>query len=117
MAMPQYAHSLDAIIAQSEQLKQVRKNELHAGDWIVVVTLNSIYSIRVGEEGWYTVSGGWFDREGVSPMRTTIAGCTWGGSILKADIVAACGLSLEFGNRVVTSTIQKIFIVPHGGEN
>ncbi len=112
-----FAHSLDAIIAQSDNLKQVRKAELNFGDWVVVVTLNSVYSIRVVEDGLYSVSGGWFDREGVSPLKTTIAGCTWGGSILKTDIVAACGLSLEFGNRVVTSPIQKIFVVPQGGEN
>jgi hypothetical protein len=115
--MPKYGHSLDAIIAQSDHLKQVRKIDLSFGDWIVVVTLNSVYSIRVVEDGFYLVSGGWFDREGLSPMKTTISGCTWGGSIIKADIVAACGLSLEFGNRVVTSTIQKIFVIPRGGEN
>jgi hypothetical protein len=40
-----------------------------------------------------------------------------GGSIIKVDIVAACGLSLEFGNRVVTSTIQKIFVVVNGSAN
>jgi len=112
-----HAHSLDAIVAQSEHLKQVRKAELKFGDWVIVVTLNSIYSIRVIEEGLYLVSGGWFDREGKSPLRTTIAGCTWGGSTIKTDIVAACGLSVEFGNRVVTSAIQKIVVVPAGGEN
>jgi len=112
-----HAHSLDAIIAQSEHLKQVRKAELKFGDWVIVVTLNSTYSIRVVEDGLYLVSGGWFDREGKAPLKTTIAGCTWGGSILKTDIVAACGLSVEFGNRVVTSTIQKIVVVPNGGEN
>jgi len=111
------AHSLDAIVAQSDNLKQVRKAELNFGDWVIVVTLNSIYSIRVIEEGLYLVSGGWFDREGKAPLKTTIAGCTWGGSIIKTDIVAACGLSLEFGNRVVTSAIQKICVVPAGGEN
>jgi hypothetical protein len=113
----QPAHSLDAIVAQSEHLKQVRKAELNFGDWIIVVTLNSTYSIRVIEDGLYLVSGGWFDRQGQAPLKTTIAGCTWGGSILKTDIVAACGLSVEFGNRVVTSTIQKIVVVPNSGEN
>jgi hypothetical protein len=115
--MKKYAHSLNAIIAQSDHLKQISKIDLSFGDWIVVAALNSVYSIRVAEEGFYLVSGGWFDREGLSPMKTNISGRTWGGSILKTDIVAACGLSLEFGNRVVTSTIQKIFVVPAGGEN
>jgi hypothetical protein len=28
--------------------------------------------------------------------------------VLKRDVIAACGMHLEFGNRVVTSTIQQI---------
>ena len=32
-----------------------------------------------------------------------------GGRVIKNDIVAACGLHLEFGNKVVTSRIKKIF--------
>jgi hypothetical protein len=115
--MKQLGHNLAAIVEQSQQLKQVRKADLHYGDWVIVQTLNSVYWIRVLEEGFYMVSGGWFDQQGLSPLKTTIAGCTWGGSIIKIDIVAACGLSLEFGNRVVTSTIQKIFVVSNGGEN
>ena len=115
--MKQHPHSLDAIIAQANHLKQVRKTELNIGDWVIVVTRNSSYSIRVVANGFYLVSGGWFDREGVSPLKTTITGCTWGGSTIKTDIVAACGLSLEFGNHVVTSTIQKICVVPASGKN
>ena len=48
----------------------------------------------------------------MSPIKTTIKGCTWGGSIIKTDIVAACGLNLEFGNRLLTSAIQKIIVFP-----
>jgi hypothetical protein len=43
-------------------------------------------------------------------MQLGIAGCTWGGSAIKIDIVAACGLCLEFTNRLTTSPIQKIFL-------
>jgi hypothetical protein len=69
------------------------------------------------EGGLYLVSGGWFDRKGFSPMKVTIRGCTWGGSAIKLDIVAACGLRLEFGNRVITSPIRKVFVFPYGSEN
>jgi hypothetical protein len=110
-------HSLEAIVEKSKQLKQVRKADLQFGDWVIVETLNSVYSMRVVEGGAYLVSGGWFDHNGLSPMKTTISGCTWGGSIIKMDIVAACGLCLEFGNRVMTSPIQKIFVIPCGSEN
>jgi len=115
--MTHLGQSLAAIVEQADELKQVRKADLRFGDQVVVNTLNSIYYIRVIEGGFYVVSGGWFDREGLSPMKTTINGCTWGGSIIKIDIVAACGLCLEFGNRVVTSVIRKIFVVPAGGKN
>ena len=44
-------------------------------------------------------------------MTTNINGCTWGGSAIMIDIVAACGLHLEFGNRVVTSKIRQFSVV------
>jgi hypothetical protein len=65
----------------------------------------------------YSVSGGWFDKKGLSPMTTRIAGCTWGGSAIKVDTAAVCGLRLEFGNRLITSTIQKIIHLPFVWQN
>ncbi len=109
-------YTLSALVDQTQRLKQVRKADLNCGDRVFVKTRNSIYSIRVSECG-YVVSGGWFDRKGLSPMKTTIVGCTWGGTVIKVDIVAACGLRLEFGNRLITSTIRKIFVMPCGTEN
>jgi len=109
--------SLDSIIRSAIRLKQVRKNSLRFGDLVVINTQNSVYNVRVLERDSYLVSGGWFDKKGLSPMRTTIAGCTWGGSVIKLDVVAACGLCLEFGNRVITSPIQKMYVIPSAGEN
>lgn len=108
--------TLGAITGHTDQLVQVEKAGLREGDWIVVTTLNSTYSIRVLNDGFYKISGGWFDSQGLSPLRTTITGCTWGGSAIKVDIVAACGLHLEFGNRVVTSRIQQVGVF-HFGEH
>ena len=65
----------------------------------------------VHEDATYSISGGWFDSQGLSPARLSIAGCTWGGSVIKQDIVAACGLRLEFGNRVVTTRIREVRVV------
>jgi len=107
---------LEEIVESAGHLKQVRKSDLQCGDVAIITTRNSVYSIRVLGDSVYLVSGGWFDRKGVSPMRTTIRGCTWGGSIMKSDIVAACGLCLEFGNRVVTSTIQEVHVISCGGQ-
>lgn len=111
--MGSFGCSLETLLATTEGLQQVRKSDVQVGDWILVMTLNSVYSIRVIERDAYLVSGGWFDRKGLSPLKTTISGCTWGGSIIKVDIIAACGLRLEFGNRVVTSMIRKV-VVLHG---
>jgi hypothetical protein len=104
-------HTLQEMVEQTEHLNQVRKSDLHSGDWVLVTTRNSVYSICVLGNEQYSVSGGWFDRKGVSPLRTTINGCTWGGSVIKNDIVAAPGLYLEFGNRVVTTQIQKVRVI------
>ncbi|MGH9368714.1 MAG: hypothetical protein ACRD3M_13690 [Thermoanaerobaculia bacterium] len=79
-----------------------------------VETENSIYEISVLEDASYSISGGWFDRQGLSPVRLSIAGCTWGGTVIENDIVAACGLHLEFGNRVVTSRIREVHVMRDG---
>jgi len=89
----------------------VRKKDLHTGDLVVVRTKNSTYSIYVMDNEQYLVSGGWFDRKGVSPRAVEINGCTWGGTAIKQDIVAGRGLFLEFGNQVVTTRIEDFRIV------
>lgn len=103
--------TLGAIVRHAVGLCAVRKTDLEFGDLVVVTTANSTYSIYVLEDGYYSVSGGWFDRHGLSPMKLTINGCTWGGSAILLDIMAACGLHLEFGNQVVTSGIRKIHVL------
>jgi hypothetical protein len=40
-----------------------------------------------------------------------INGCTWGGSAIKQDILAARGLHLEFGNTVRTTRIREIRVI------
>ena len=95
----------------------IYRRDLKTGDLILVRTCNSHYTIRVSGPDRYDVSGGWFDRKGVAPLGVTIAGCTWGGSVIKVDVVAACGLCIEFGNRVRTSMVQSVAIVPHALNN
>lgn len=113
--MLQRVPTLGRALQHADRMKPVRRTDLEPGDWLLVTTAHSVYSIRVLEEGLFSVSGGWFDMNGLSPFRTTIAGCTWGGSMIKIDIVAACGLHLEFGNRVVTSSIRRVHIVRFRG--
>lgn len=106
--------TVDAILGQAKVCRPVCKGDLSRGSRLVVLTENSVYSIEVLEDATYSVRGGWFDRQGLSPIRISIAGCTFGGTAIKRDIVAACGLHLEFGNRVVTSKIREIRLIPEG---
>ena len=110
--LPRFSNSglLEEQVRSAEHLPQVRKADLSPGDWVYVRTLRSTYCIEVKSTGQYKISGGWFDQKGLSPMQLGIAGCTWGGSAIKIDIVAACGLCLEFANRLTTSPIQKIIL-------
>lgn len=102
------ARTLGAIVEHSRRLDTVHKDDLRHGDWIVVFTKNSIYSICFVGDELYAVSGGWFDRQSRAPLTVAVNGCTWGGSAIKSDILAAPGLFLEFGNRVRTTRIQRV---------
>ncbi len=113
--MTAFQPTLGAAVAQADQLREVLKEDLQCGDRVLVTTGHSTYSIQVIDDDLYDVSGGWFDRQCLSPWRTTITGCSWGGSAIKLDIVAACGLHLEFGNGVLTSAIQEICVISLGG--
>ncbi len=106
--------TVNAILAQVPRCQSVRKTDLRRGDRLRVETENSVYDISVLEDATYSISGGWFDRQGLSPVRISISGCTWGGTVIKNDIVAACGLHLEFGNRVVTSRIREVHVIRDG---
>lgn len=108
--------TLGAIVDHADNLDAVHKTDLAFGDRLVVTTRNSTYSIYVLPEGLYSVSGGWFDHQGLSPTTVAINGCTWGGRAIKLDIVAACGLHLEFGNQVVTSRIMNFQLIRYRGD-
>ncbi len=101
-------HSLDAIVRGADRIPRVRRDDAREGDWLFVRTRNSLYTIQLGTGGGCRVWGGWFDRRGKSPMQTTVAGCTWGGSVIKVDLLAAIGLRIEFGNRLTTTEAVRI---------
>ena len=111
VALAYIGYSLEAIAERAGSLEQVRKCDLDRGDRVLVATQNSLYTIWVLNDCSYWVWGGWFDRIGESPQRVTINGCTWGGTAIKRDIVAARGLRLEFGNTVLTTRIRHIQVI------
>ena len=114
MEMLRAGRTLSALVGVSDSLEEICKTDLLSGDCLIVQTRNSIYKMEVIGDGWFEITGGWFDHKGESPMRLRINGCTWGGSAIKPNVAAACGLCLEFGNRVVTSPVQRILVISGG---
>ncbi|MGD8375031.1 MAG: hypothetical protein PVF68_02740 [Acidobacteriota bacterium] len=103
--------TLRAIVDHARDVEGVRKADLSLGDWVVVKTRNSTYSLRFLGGELYAASGGWFDRHGPAPHHVTITGCTWGGTAIKHDLIAAPGLFLEFGNQVKTTRIREVQVI------
>jgi hypothetical protein len=81
------------------------KKDIAPGDRIFVKNLNSTYLLTAVDGEHFRVSGGFFDQNQASAVETTVTGCSWGGSFVKFDAIAVCGLRLEFGNRIITSPI------------
>lgn len=109
--VPRMGLSLEGIQRRLPMLRQVSKEELKPGDILFAKTRNSLYQIHDAGRGEVLVSGGWFERKSTAPSRTKVCGCTWGGSVIKVDILAACGMCIEFGNRVTTSEVQTIIVL------
>lgn len=110
--MRRWGFDLHSATETADSLKKIEKRQLAVGDYLLVSTRNSVYQIQKVDEHIYEVSGGWFDLQNLSPARLNIRGCTWGGSAIKVDVAAACGLCLEFDNNVTTSTIRKFVYIP-----
>ena len=104
--------TLDRITLHSDRTPKVRKDELSPGDWVIIRTVRSDYRLKVLEGGTYEVRGGWFDRRGCAPMTLGIAGATWGGSAIMPQVLAACGMRVEFRNRLITSPVKSITVFP-----
>ena len=112
----QAARTLDRIVETAEQISGVRFDDVQPGDWVVVKTKNSSYSLAALGDGVYRVSGGWFAANGEEDRDVRIAGCTWGGAVIHTRLVAAIGMFLEFDNGVRTTRIRDIKLI-RGGDN
>jgi hypothetical protein len=104
------ARTLHAIAQCAERLPVTRKQDLAPGDCVIVYTKNSVYRLQALGGDLFHASGGWFDRTS-SPTTITVKGCTFGGSAISTEIVAAIGLFLEFGNNVSTTRIQDVRVL------
>lgn len=115
--MIHWGHILSELVEQVERQPNISKSTLHFNDRLIIKTQNSVYTIISLGQNDVLVFGGWFDKRGLTPYHTQINGCTWGGSILKQDIIASCGMCIEFANRVTTSSVQEILFFPTAGLN
>ena len=100
--------TLDRITASARDIEGVWAHEVREGDWVVVRTRNSTYSLASVGNGRYQVVGGWFSAEGCDNVRVRVVGCTWGGTAIHTGLVAAPGMFLEFDNGVRTTRIREV---------
>lgn len=109
--------SLDSMIRSVHSLPRLARESVCPGDWILVRTVKSVYTLKVLGNGLYEVSGGWFTKKGLAFVRIGISGATWGGSAIMPGVLAACGMNIEFQNRLITSPVQRIVVMPHAWGN
>ena len=107
--------SLESLATSASSVEGVRADDVRPGDWVIVRTRNSTYSLLANDDGTFDATGGWFSREEQSGARLRVAGCTWGGSALLTRMIAAPGMFLEFANNVRTTRIREVRVLrPQG---
>lgn len=107
--------TLDRLVDSAQAIDGVWADDVQPGDWIVVRTKNSVYSLAALGKGRYRVAGGWFASSGAEGHDVRIAGCTWGGAAIHTALVAGVGMFLEFDNGVRTTRIREVRLL-RGGE-
>ena len=89
--------TLTDIAKDCQTRNQIHKNSLKVGDTIILKTNNSAYLIKVLGEEQYTVAGGWFDKNNLSPATLTINGCSGVAVLLKMTSLLRAGFILNLG--------------------
>lgn len=89
-------------------IQQVRREQLKPNDKLFVKTINSEYKIEVIDHARFSISGGWFDKRGISPFYGSIEGVTWGWGDLISDIVVQTGMRIKFKDGPTTSHVKSI---------
>jgi len=105
------ARTLDRIVEHSTEITGVWSDDVKPGDWIVVRTKNSTYSLASLGDGVFRAAGGWFATSHAEDRPVRIAGCTWGGAVIHTRLLAAVGMFLEFDNGVRTTRIREAQLI------
>lgn len=103
--------TLERLVDSSDAIDGLWADAVKPGDFVVVHTKNSVYSLAVVADGRYRVTGGWFRSEGSEGCEVGIAGCTWGGAAIHTRLIAAAGMYLEFDNGVRTTRIRQVRVI------
>ena len=82
-----FGYALSSFGDLSARVGAVRRQEVSPGDSIIVRTQNSVYALRLGDDGAFSVSGGWFRRKGRENIRMTVTGCSLGGTMIRIDTI------------------------------
>lgn len=112
-----FGWSLHAFSNGSDRMPVIRKSDVEEGDLIILRTKNSRYELRAVGDDSFEVSGGWFDRKGRTGSLIAVRGCSLGGSMIKIDVIAACGLCTEFANSLVTTPVTGFAVFRRGWNN
>jgi len=106
--------TLDRIAAVAPDVRGVRASDVRAGDWVMVRTKNSVYSLVALGDGRFAIRGGWFESEGADATPIRVAGCTWGGSAILTGLIAAPDMFMEFENGVRTTRVREVRLLRDG---
>jgi hypothetical protein len=109
------ARTLDRIAAHAGRIEGIRELDVTPGDWVIIKTRNSTYVLAALGSGHFRVTGGWFAASGLDHSNVRILGCTWGGSVIHTQLIAAPGMCVEFDNSVRTSRILEVCLFRDGG--
>jgi hypothetical protein len=105
------AHTLDRMADHARHVQGVGTEDVHCGDWVVVRTRNSTYSMAALDDGRFLVAGGWFAAHGAESEPVGVLGCTWGGRAILTGVLAAPGMFIEFDNGVHTTRILEVRLI------
>lgn len=100
--------TLDRITADARDAHGVWGRDVRAGDWVIVRTRNSVYSLAALGDGRFSVAGGWFAAKCAEATPVRVVGCTWGGRAILTGMVAAPGMFVEFDNGVHTTRVREV---------
>jgi hypothetical protein len=105
--------TLDRMVETAQQIDGVLADEVRPGDFVIVRTRNSVYSLAALGEGRFRAAGGWFGAGGEG-QEVRVTGCTWGGAAIHTRVVAGVGMFLEFDNGVRTTRIRQVTLMRGG---